>query len=185
MLSPTQLSNLKIACQEAVSSEKSTGVPAPLTVAQWALESGWGSKTEQNNCFGIKAYPGCYGTQLLTTHEWFTDQQAAAFRQAHPDRLCVEDPQAGTSLSGSKRYKIQDLFATFPTLADCFSKRAEVLASYGKALTQYKMDGDFPKLVNAISTHYSTDPKYASIILSIASMPEVVSAIGDSRQPIT
>jgi|SRR5579863_2389999 len=185
MLSPTQLSNLYTASQEAVSSEKSTGVPAELTVAQWAIESGWGANSPNCNCFGIKTYPGCYGSQLLTTHEWFTTEQAMAFRKAHPDRMCEVDSASGADLNGRMRYKIQDLFATFKTLADCFSKRAELIQSYGPELDQYKKDGNLYNLIKAISTKYSTDPNYANTILSIASMPEVVSSIQQARQPLT
>ncbi|MFO0549951.1 MAG: glucosaminidase domain-containing protein [Polyangiaceae bacterium] len=39
----------------AQQSERETGVPASVTLAQWALESGWGKSSPNNNPFGMKA----------------------------------------------------------------------------------------------------------------------------------
>jgi len=48
--------------------------PAEITVAQWALESGWGASAPGNNCFGIKAYHGCVA-QTLPTLEYVDGEQ--------------------------------------------------------------------------------------------------------------
>ncbi len=53
----------------AQQSERDTGVPTSVTLAQWALESGWGKKNSgDNNPFGIKARPGEPGKDV-PTHE--------------------------------------------------------------------------------------------------------------------
>jgi hypothetical protein len=39
----------------AQQSERETGVPASVTLGQWALESGWGKSSPHNNPFGMKA----------------------------------------------------------------------------------------------------------------------------------
>jgi flagellum-specific peptidoglycan hydrolase FlgJ len=53
----------------AQQSERDTGVPTSVTLAQWALESGWGKKNSgDNNPFGIKARPGEPGKDVAT-HE--------------------------------------------------------------------------------------------------------------------
>ena len=69
MLAPLQLLRLKQAAHDAVICEIGTRLPAELTVAQWALESGWGSHQPGDNCFGIKVYDGCFGVQSLQTIE--------------------------------------------------------------------------------------------------------------------
>lgn len=53
----------------AKESEKDTGVPALFTLAQCALETGWGASVKGNNMFGIKDTDGINGNevQVLTT----------------------------------------------------------------------------------------------------------------------
>lgn len=47
-----------------------TGIPASFTVAQAALESGWGVHTPGNNLFGVKTTPDWKGASTSqTTHE--------------------------------------------------------------------------------------------------------------------
>jgi hypothetical protein len=66
MLTPSQLQRLASAAKSAFACEQRTGLPAETTVAQWALESGWGARAPDNNCFGIKAYSGCQVRQFVT-----------------------------------------------------------------------------------------------------------------------
>src|SRR5690349_9861737 len=99
MLTPTQLAALANAKVEARVCEQKTGCPAAITLAQWALESGWGKYAPGNNCFGIKVYAGCYGVQTLATHEY-----------VH-----------------GKPFEENLTFATFPTLEACFEKHAALL----------------------------------------------------------
>ena len=58
MLTPLQLVRLAAAANSAVLCEQSTGLPAEITVAQWAIESAWGASAPGNICVGINAYPG-------------------------------------------------------------------------------------------------------------------------------
>lgn len=54
----------------AVACEKATGVPALVTLAQAACESGWAGNAPGNMFFGVKADPSWKGkTQLLGTTE--------------------------------------------------------------------------------------------------------------------
>jgi len=56
MLSPSQLNWLHVGGLASVASERRTGVPAALSLAQSVFESGWGAHfSGLNNCFGIKA----------------------------------------------------------------------------------------------------------------------------------
>jgi flagellar protein FlgJ len=117
--------------------EAKTGVPATLTMAQWALESAWGKSQPGNNCFGIKAYEGCYGTQDLTTHETIR----------------------------SKSEVVKQEFACFECLADCFNKHAELIstgAPYAAAWASFQKTKDADGLAKAIAPMYATDPLYAN-----------------------
>jgi flagellum-specific peptidoglycan hydrolase FlgJ len=156
MQSHLESERLTSAAQGAVACEKTTGVPAELTVAQWAVESGWGAHEPGNNCFGIKAYSGCYGVQLLETSE------------------VVEGV--------AKSFHLE--FAMFPTLAACFQKHAQLIseaAPYRQVWQQYKASKSVTALVEGIAPIYATAPNYARTLLNVISMPQVASAIANAR----
>jgi flagellar protein FlgJ len=149
---------IKNAIYEAQICEQATGCPWELTVAQWALESGWGAACPGNNCFGIKCYIGQHGTQILTTHEYVHGQQIT---QKLP-------------------------FATFATLGDCFVKHAELITQgipYRKAWSTWKADPNRTpqSLARAIAPIYATDPTYADQLVAI--MSDVTAALANI-QPV-
>ena len=151
-LTKLQVNALHFAAESAHVCEVATGLPAALTVAQWALESHWGDAQPQNNCFGIKGYPGAAGAQDLETWEEVDGK---------PVSTC-------------------QTFATFPTLAQCFIKHAQIITngeSYRKAWLDYKAADDIPALIRAIAPIYATDPEYADKIFAILAMPEVHTAL--------
>jgi flagellar protein FlgJ len=57
--------------QFAVETERKTGINAYFTLAQAAIESGWGDMAPGNAFFGVKDTDGVNGNeQLLTTTEY-------------------------------------------------------------------------------------------------------------------
>lgn len=70
---------------DAIQSKIRTGVPVLVTLAQSALESGWGKHAKGNNFFGVKAGSSWQGeTQLLNTYEEIEGKQVkvqAKFRK--------------------------------------------------------------------------------------------------------
>lgn len=72
----------------AVSDRERTGIPASLTIAQAALESGWGKSgltQKANNLFGIKGQ-GPAGSVLMPTIEYYSGNHyhvTAKFRAYH------------------------------------------------------------------------------------------------------
>jgi flagellum-specific peptidoglycan hydrolase FlgJ len=159
MLSPAQLNRLHDAALNAVACERSTEVPAELAVAQWALESNWGSRAPGNNCFGIKAYAGCYGVQLLQTYE----------------------------VVNGVRVQVLEKFATFPTLAACFTKHSSLFKTakpYAKAWAAYRLTHDLQTFVRQIAVVYASDPNYANLLLRIMAMPDVKSAVVQARTAV-
>jgi flagellum-specific peptidoglycan hydrolase FlgJ len=180
---PTKLADAAFA---AVVAENATGIPADLTMAQWAIESGWGDHSPQNNCFGIKSYSGEYGRQLLKTVEWLTDAEKNEFL-ARGDGRKIENDPVGTAVtaSGRKRYILWDWFATFPTLAACFAKRAQLFTAgrYKPFADAYMADKDIAKLVRGISVIYATAPDYGELLMKVIQQHNVHSALLAARTP--
>ena len=149
MLTPTQVIALANAELQAIACEKSTGCPRALTVAQWALESGWGKYAPGNNCFGIKSFSGCYGVQKLATHEYVAGK---------PEEQNL-------------------FFATFRTLEDCFEKHASLITSgyrYAPAFTRYKLSQNVEQFVRDIAPIYAPgNSKYVDSVLAVLHMTSV------------
>lgn len=178
-LTDSQKTNLANAVQAAVQAEYATGCPRELSVAQWALESGWGVRQPGNNCFGIKKYAGCFGVQLTRTSEWFTALQFRAWLANHPT-LKYTGPARGIDAEGRSYFEIQDEFATFPTLEACFEKHGKLIAEgprYRAAWDNYERDLELDGLIDDIAKVYATDPGYAKKLRVILRMPDVVEAL--------
>jgi flagellum-specific peptidoglycan hydrolase FlgJ len=155
MLTPNQLQRLSAAAKAAVDCEHDTGLPAEITVAQWALESGWGSCAPGNNCFGIKAMAPCV-TQLLPTVEYIHGERT--------EMTCG--------------------FAAFNDLAECFKAHAQLIIGakpYAQAWAQYQQDHDVLGLIKGIAPHYATDPSYAAKLRGIIAMGPVRTTIEGFR----
>ena len=127
----------------AQASARKTGVPASFTVAQAALESGWGESLlvrQGKNLFGVKADPA-WGGEVLTfnTREflrgvWVT---VPAYWRKYADwQACIDDHAA--FLRENRRY------------APCFT--CTTGAAFARAVAQ---------------AGYATDPEYGDKIVSI------------------
>jgi flagellar protein FlgJ len=124
----------------ARTSMQTSKVPASFTVAEAALETGWGAHAPGFNLFGIKATPDWKGaTTMLTTHEVVrgkTVEVQALFR-AYPNWLASIEDHA-TFLLTNPRYEPAFAYTSGTTFA-------MAIAAAG----------------------YATDPQYASKIVSI------------------
>lgn len=154
MLDEKKLAALRLAAQSAIACEDKTGCPAELTIAQWALESGWGNHAPGNNCFGIKYYKGAFGRQTLATTEYINGK-------------LVSLPQD---------------FATFPSLEACFEKHALLITKgtrYRPAYLRFAITGSLSQLVRDIAPIYAPgNTKYVDGVLSILAMRQVKTALG-------
>lgn len=125
----------------AKKAQAETRVPASVSIAQWALESGWGAHAPGNNPFGMKPRKGKSDPQqLLWTTEW----------------------------SRTKGYyKVQQPFRTFPTLADAFVAHALLISTapvYKPAMGSLP---DKDAFIDKMALRYATDPQYSKKIKSI------------------
>lgn len=125
--------------------QKVYGVPACLTLAQYALESGWGTSklaVTQHNYFGQKYYPGL----------------------GYPYRVVdSEEEVKGKIVVHSSK------FIVYPSLAEAFKHHCQRLSSTSgpyKSANKY-LRGDWKKFLHEIAPVYSTSSKYESRILEL------------------
>jgi len=122
------------ACQRA------TGIPASFTIAQAALESGWGSRAPGNNLFGVKADKAWKGATVdVPTHE----------------------------VIQGKRIGITDKFRAYPSWAACVLDRATFFKANPRyaACFREKTGEGWARAVAAAG--YATDPNYAASLIAV------------------
>lgn len=182
MLTPAQQKALAQIASAAVDSERSTGMPAEITTAQAVIESAYLSKAPQNNCFGIKAYKGCPGEQLLDTQEWFTDAELKHFLAGDLRREVMwESPEAARN--GRRHYHVKDVFAAYPDLKSCFAYHSKLLTMgvYAPFWMQYQKDKKLDAFILGVAKHYATSPDYGALVLQVAHGKSVTQALIKAR----
>ncbi len=141
--------------------EELTGIDATFTLAQAAIESGWGERAYGNMFFGVKANPKTVPEskrQLLRTREILNHDKGV-----FPEIL------SKTRLSNSKwEYVIRDWFRKYDTPEESFTDHAAFFHEnkrYAKALevryNPYLFADEVAK------AGYATDPNYASLLKSV------------------
>jgi flagellar protein FlgJ len=120
--------------------QRTAGIPVSFTIAQAALESGWGSSVRGNNLFGIKADKSWTGPTVdVPTHE----------------------------VVGGKRIAITDKFRAYNSWTDCLQDRAQFFfrnPRYAKCFRETTGAG-WARAVAAAG--YATDPGYADTLIDI------------------
>lgn len=127
------------AAQEA---QRKWKIPASVSLAQWALESGWGKHMPpgSNNPFGMKVRAG-HDDPSVTV----------------PTREVIH----------GKSVTVQAPFRRFASIADAFDAHAELLATasvYARARA-HLVDPD--AFADALTGVYATDPNYGTMLKSI------------------
>jgi len=120
---------------------KKYGLNPFVTMAQSALETGWGKHAPGNMYFGIKAGSSWTGKkQLLWTTEYINGQ----------------------------RVKVQDWFRAYNTPAESFEDYARLITgrSWFKNALQYK-DDELKYITEIQKGGYATDPNYVTKIMAI------------------
>lgn len=131
----------------ARASAKATGIPASFTLAQAALESGWGtSKTAANarNLFNIKAdasWHGPWWAMASTEHVGTKDVLQAARWRMYPDwQACLDDRA--------------QFFKSNPRYAACFKAAGGEAWARAVAAAGYATDPDYAaKLIATMRSH--------------------------------
>lgn len=173
----------------AVKMEKETGIPAAVTIAQWATESGWGQKGIGNNVFGMTKARRHTKSQTKSTTEDITYDQLMKFSPAERASVRTLDGQPiNGPWQGKMKVKMDREFADFDTLEDAFRDHARLLSAntgpYKTAFDRYKMTGDVQGFIRDIAPTYATDRNYSNVIGRIAGQRNVMDAIGSSRNAL-
>lgn len=121
----------------AQASQAKWGIPASVTIAQWAIESARGTRMPagSNNPFGIKARAG--------------------------------EPSVGArtrEVIGGKSITIRDGFRKFASIAEAFDEHGKFLATrspYARARTKLP---DPDAFADALTGVYATDPNYGKVL---------------------
>lgn len=123
--------------QAAKASEKKTGVPAVVSMAQWILESGWGAHSPGNNPFGMKVRAG------------MNDPYTSL-----PTREVVN----GKSVTMIQKFR------KFDSLEDAFEAHALLISTapvYKEAMAALP---DVDRFISLMAKRYATAPDYATQI---------------------
>lgn len=126
--------------QWAQLSDKETGVPTSVTIAQAVLETGWGKHTigEANNLFGIKG-EGPAGSVQVPTQEY-------------------ENGEWVTKMAS---------FAKYHTFEESIVAHANLIANSSYYTEAMKHTSDPKAFAQHLEGVYATDPQYAEKLISI------------------
>ena len=141
----------------ALETERKTGISHLFTLAQAALESGWGERTFGNMLFGIKARPETPADkkQLLRTTEVLSSANAV-----FPKIFSIKK-----RADGKYTYSVLDWFRKYETQEECFTDHAQfffINKRYAKALLVRSDPYKFAEEV--AKARYATAPNYADIL---------------------
>ena len=141
----------------ALETERKTGISHLFTLAQAALESGWGNSAPGNMFFGVKAGKETPANkkQLLTTTEILNSPN---LKHLFPQVLSVK-----MLSSGKYKYTVKDWFRKYDTPEECFTDHAQFFFKnkrYTKALLVRSDPYKFAKEV--AQAGYATAPNYAN-----------------------
>lgn len=140
--------------------ESETGVPALFTIAQTALETGYGDRAPGNMMFGVKDTDGVNGNeQLITTTEYHSSPNVK-----YPFLYWVKEVVKGKRW----QYKVKDWFRKYPTPYESFRDHALFLQTnkrYGPAFSYRFLPYEFAKAI--CTAGYATSPDYWPVIESI------------------
>lgn len=138
----------------ALETERKTGISHLFTLAQAALESGWGERTFGNMLFGIKARPETPADkkQLLRTTEVLSSANTV-----FPKIFSIKK-----RADGKYTYSVLDWFRKYETQEECFTDHAQfffINKRYAKALLVRSDPYKFAEEV--AKAGYATAPNYA------------------------
>lgn len=120
--------------------QRGSGIPASFTLAQAALESGWGARAPGNNLFGIKADKVWKGPTVdVPTHE----------------------------VINGKRVAIVDKFRAYPSMGDSIADRAEFFRKNPRYKACFKETTGEGWARAVAAAGYATDPKYAETLIAV------------------
>lgn len=138
----------------ALETERKTGISHLFTLAQAALESGWGERTFGNMLFGIKARPETPADkkQLLRTTEVLSSANAV-----FPKIFSIKK-----RADGKYTYSVLDWFRKYETQEECFTDHAQFFFKNNRYAKALLVRSDPYKFAEEVAkAGYATAPNYA------------------------
>lgn len=154
----------------ALKSQEKTGIDAYVTLAQCALETGWGRFCPGNMMFGVKDFDGVNGNeQLVTTHEFSSSPNKTAKEIGlHTiESVTVNALQSKSAGRPIYKYVGKAYFRKYNTPEESFTDHSSIflkVKAYSKAMA---VKDDVQNFVTEMAKVYAQDPMYASKVLSI------------------
>jgi len=152
---------------DAIRTQVEKGIDYRFTLAQAALESGWGEHAPGNMFFGVKAFGDTpeHKKHLLTTTEVFNDDKQG---YRFPSVLSITKRSDGKYL-----YRVKDWFRKYDSPEECFTDHADFFFKNKRYFEALKVKHDPYLFAEAIArAGYATDPNYANTLKSIIKMIE-------------
>lgn len=143
----------------AQETERKKGISAVFTLAQAALESGWGESVYGNMFFGVKDTDGLNGNeQLLVTREVHNSPNVK-----YP--VILKITQTGKRLW---TYKVKDWFRKYNSPEESFTDHADFFHKNKRYREALKVAHDPIAFASAIAkAGYATDPNYATSLIGV------------------
>ena len=144
----------------AIETERKTGISHLFTLAQAALESGWGERGVGNNFFGIKVPKNLVSNTPANKKQLFKTTEVL-----NAPNLGYKFPQVMSIYqlpSGKYKYEVKDWFRKYDTPEECFTDHAQFFfrnKRYAKAL-EVKTD-PYKFAEEVAKAGYATAPNYA------------------------
>lgn len=150
---------IKTYYQHAFRSELQIQIPTLFTLAQAALETGWGKKSEGNNLFGITADKNWKGKKLLVKTFEYHDTKNVKYPEI--ESITYDEEK--------KKYKyiVKRYFREYNDVAECFNDHNEFLlkSRYQKAFDH--VDNSKKFATEVANAGYATGTKYAATLHNI------------------
>lgn len=153
MLTPAQQSFLRSAVAYAREVETKFGWPAPVTVGQSILETGWGAHAPGNNYFGLGENGRGNGVELLPSQQY----------------------------ENGKLVNVYQAFETYVSPIACFLDYGWLMAKsgeYAKPWEQYQVSKNSEQLIDQLAPIYAPgDLAYAPTVWAIIESSVVQAAL--------
>lgn len=149
---------------DARASEAKTGLSATASLAQSALETGWGATVVGNMMFGVKDSDGINGNeQLVTTTEYLPHPNAK-----FPVNISVKKYSAKLY-----KYVVKDWFRKYNSPSESFVHHAQIIQSKPRYAKAWAVRADYVQFLKEVhKAGYATGPDYANICIACGRMIE-------------
>jgi flagellum-specific peptidoglycan hydrolase FlgJ len=170
----------------AVQVEGTSGFPAAVTLAFWAVESQWGAALSAAfNYWGITRLPEEGPAEMCPTHEDISPAQLAGFDPREQATAALVMPLPG----GKVRYSMKRYFAAYGSLAESVEAFVEFFTKsphrYVAAWAQYQANHNADALLKSIcEAGYATDSASEGVRLSIAHQSNITHAVEMARAAV-